>query len=151
MKCPICGIAETAVRDSRAVDDQFAIKRRRYCEGCGFRFTTFERPELKEIWVIKKHGEEEAFNREKLARSIKLAIHKRNITSEKIEAIISRIIRTLELSEDAKISTRALGEMVLRELAQIDPVAYVRFASIYEEFHNIDDFISLINGIANHA
>lgn len=145
MKCPICGQLETIVKDSRTTEDQRTIRRRRCCENCGFRFTTFEKPQLKEIWVIKKSGQEEPFSREKLERSIKTAIHKRKITADKVESIIIHIISELEFSSDIKVSTQKLGDMVLKELRQVDPVAYVRFASIYEEFNNIQDFMILIN------
>lgn len=148
MKCPICCASDTAVRDSRATEDLAAIRRRRCCESCGFRFTTFERPELKEIWVIKKHGGEEAFDRKKIARSIKKAMHKRDISREKVDALIARVTRKLELSEEARVSTHAIGLLVLTELRAVDPVAYVRFASVYEEFQDVADFTRLIGEVA---
>lgn len=151
MKCPICSAIDTIVRDSRGIDDMATIRRRRHCPACGFRFTTFERPELKEIWVTKKHGGEEPFDKEKLARSIKKAMHKHEITNEKIDFIITKVTRRLELSDTAKISTQHIGEMVLQELRDTDPVAYVRFASIYEDFHNIEDFIALVHDFAHNT
>lgn len=151
MKCPVCGKLETTVKDSRLSDDYTSIKRRRLCEGCGFRFTTFERPQLKEVWVIKKDGTKEPFNRDKIVKSIKLAIHKSDISSEKIESIVSGIVRQLELSDDVTITTRALGEKILKELLLIDPVAYVRFASIYQKFKDVDDFLDIIkSNLKNH-
>lgn len=145
MKCPICGHPETAVKDSRPTEDQVAIRRRRVCDGCGFRFTTFERPQLREVIVVKKNGQEEAFSRTKLERSIRTAFNKRTLASETIDSMIVRIMACLEVSDDLRISTQKLGEMVLKELSKIDPVAYVRFASIYEHFKSVQDFVLLIN------
>lgn len=145
MKCPICGHSETAVKDSRPTEDQVAIRRRRVCDGCGFRFTTFERPQLREVIVVKKNGQEEAFSRTKLERSIRTAFNKRTLASETIDSMIARIMACLEVSDDLRISTQKLGEMVLKELSKIDPVAYVRFASIYEHFKSVQDFVLLIN------
>jgi transcriptional repressor NrdR len=144
MKCPVCGKPDTAVKDSRLAEDQTVIKRRRMCDDCGFRFTTFERAQLKEVWVVKKNGQKEPFDREKIVKSIKIAIHKSDVTHEKIELIVSEITRQLELADDVTISTRVLGGMVLKALAGVDPVAYVRFASIYEKFENIEDFANII-------
>jgi transcriptional repressor NrdR len=138
---------ETAVKDSRLSEDQFVIKRRRLCESCGFRFTTLEQAQLKEVFVIKKDGKREPFDREKIARSIKKAIHKSEITTERIESIILGIIRQLELSGDTTVETRVLGKMVLNELAVIAPVAFVRFASVYENFKGVDDFANIIKSV----
>lgn len=144
MKCPICGGADTVVKDSRTMDHQTSIRRRRVCEACGFRFTTFETPQLKEIWVVKRDGREEPFDRNKLIKSIKTAILKRCISADEIEKMLVRIVSELEFLPDAKVSSQKLGEMVLKELQQMDPVAYVRFASIYEKFQDVQDFIELI-------
>ena len=144
MKCPLCGSLETSVKDSRLSEDQRVVRRRRLCESCGFRFTTIERAQLKELCVIKKNGIKEPFDREKIERSLRVAIHKGSVTFEKIESIVSDIIRQLEVSEDATIETRVLGEMVLEQLLQVDPVAYVRFASIYKKFESVEDFVNLI-------
>lgn len=151
MKCPVCGFAETTVKDSRPTDDQGAIRRRRACDSCGFRFTTFERPQLREIFVVKKNGQEEAFSRTKLERSIRTAFNKRALTAGTIDSMIARIMARLEVSDDLRISTQKLGEMVLRELITIDAVAYVRFASIYEQFKDVQNFVVLVNKIAQVA
>lgn len=145
MRCPICGQDETTVRDSRPSEDQLAIRRRRMCESCGFRFTTFERPQLREILVVKKSGHEEPFSRDKLERSIRTAFNKRSVTTQTIDTMIAHIMAALEVSDSLRISTQKLGEMVLQELIPVDPVAYVRFASIYEQFKDVQDFVALIN------
>lgn len=144
MKCPVCGFCETSVKDSRLTDHQTVVRRRRLCEKCGFRFTTLEMAQLKEIWVIKKDGTKEPFDQNKLARSIRLAIHKSDVILEKINSIVSDIVKQLEFSDDASIATRDLGKMVLQHLLKIDPVAYVRFASVYEKFENVHDFAKII-------
>lgn len=144
MKCPACGSVETVVKDSRALESQSTIRRRRVCESCGFRFTTFEVPQLREIWVVKRDGREEPFDRKKLAQSIRTAILKRRISSEEIDRMLVRIISALEFLPDVKVSSQQLGDMVLKELRPMDPVAYVRFASIYQKFQNVQDFIELI-------
>lgn len=149
MKCPVCGFAETTVKDSRPTEDQIAIRRRRICDGCGFRFTTFERPQLREIFVVKKNGQEEMFNRAKLERSIRTAFNKRELSAGTIDGMIARIMARLEVSDDLRISTQKLGEMVLKELITLDPVAYVRFASIYEQFKDVQDFVVLVNKMGN--
>lgn len=151
MRCPFCGHPDTAVKDSRMVDDQATIRRRRFCSDCGLRFTTFERIQLRELMVIKKNGERVPFDRDKLARSITTALHKRPIPMERIERVINSIIRSLEASGESEIPTSAIGEMVMESLTHLDPVAYVRFASVYREFTAINDFIEFITKMNNEA
>lgn len=151
MKCPVCGESDTVVKDSRNVDPQNAIRRRRACEACGFRFTTFEVPQQKDIWVVKRDGHEEPFDRMKLATSVKIAILKRRVLAEEIDQMIGRIIGELESLPEVKVSSKQVGDMVLKELRQLDPVAYVRFASIYEKFQDVKDFVDLINKLEEES
>lgn len=153
MKCPSCGENDTVVKDSRNLESQNAIRRRRACESCGFRFTTFEVPQQKEIWIVKRDGREEPFDRMKLATSIKIAILKRHVSSEAIEQMLTRIVSNLEALPDVKVSSQQVGDLVLKELRSLDPVAYVRFASIYEKFQDVQDFLTLINNLEaeNHS
>ena len=145
MRCPFCFADDTQVKDSRPADDKLSIRRRRVCNECGMRFSTVERTQLKELIVIKKNGEKRPFDREKIAKSIKMAIRKRQISDEKIELIISSLVRQFELLGDAEISTSIIGESIMQELSLIDQVAYVRFASVYKEFNTAADFESFIN------
>jgi transcriptional repressor NrdR len=145
MRCPFCTHPDTAVKDSRTTDDQATIRRRRFCSECGLRFTTFERVQLRELSVIKKEGRRVPFDRDKLARSITTALHKRPVSIERTERVVNSIIRRLETSGDAEIPTSTIGEMVMQALINLDPVAYVRFASVYREFNAISDFIEFIS------
>lgn len=145
MRCPFCGHNDTAVKDSRTTDDQATIRRRRFCSECGSRFTTFERVQLRDLMVMKKDGGRVAFDRDKLAKSITTALHKRPIPAERIERVINGIIRRLETSGDTEIPTPIIGEMVMQALINLDPVAYIRFASVYRDFNNIQDFIEFIS------
>lgn len=147
MRCPFCGHSDTSVKDSRTTDDQAAIRRRRICGECGSRFTTFERIQLRDLMVVKKNGEHVPFDREKLVRSVSSAMQKHSLDPNKIERIISSIIRQLETSGETDISTHVIGEMVMRSLFNLDPVAYVRFASIYKDFANVQDFIDCISSM----
>lgn len=151
MRCPFCGHPDTAVKDSRMTDDQATIRRRRFCGDCGSRFTTFERIQLRELTVIKKNGERVPFDRDKLSHSITTALHKRPIPVERIERVINSIIRRFETSGDAEILTSTIGEMVMESLTHLDPVAYVRFASVYREFNAISDFIEFITQMSFKA
>ncbi len=145
MRCPFCGHENTTVKDSRTTDDQAAIRRRRNCNECGCRFTTFERIQLRDLIVLKKNGHRVPFDRDKLARSIETALHKRSIEPEQIERMISGLIRRLETLGDNEISTSIIGEMAMESLINLDSVAYVRFASVYHEFGNVNDFIEFIS------
>lgn len=151
MRCPFCGHSDTSVKDSRTTEDQAAIRRRRICSECGSRFTTFERIQLRDLMVVKKNGEHVPFDREKLVRSVSSAMQKHSLDPNKIERIISSIIRQLETSGETDISTHVIGEMVMRSLFNLDPVAYVRFASIYKDFANVQDFIDCISSMEQQS
>ena len=140
MRCPFCGNTETQVKDSRPAEDHVAIRRRRSCPGCGGRFTTYERVQLRDLVVVKKNGRRENFDRDKLSRSIRIAMQKRPVEPERIEQMISGIVRRLESMGDTDIPSDKIGEIVMERLAAIDTVAYVRFASVYKNFQEADDF-----------
>lgn len=147
MRCPFCGNDDTQVKDSRPTEDKSAIRRRRFCSACGSRFTTFERVQLRELTVVKGNGYKEAFDRDKLAKSINIAVRKRNIDPERVERIVSSIQRRLESSGESEIRTVTIGEMVMESLLNLDPVAYVRFASVYKNFREVKDFEEFVENI----
>ena len=147
MKCPFCGCIDTQVKDSRLTDDNTCIRRRRECPECGSRFTTFERVMLRELIVVKRNGEKVRFDRDKLARSISLAVRKRPITPERVEKIVNSIQRRLESSGEAEISSTTIGEYAMEALANLDNVAYIRFASVYKDFRTAADFEEFVNTI----
>ena len=140
MRCPFCGHNDTQVKDSRPTEDNAAIRRRRFCPECGSRFTTFERVQLRELTVVKKDNERVPFDREKLLRSLRIALRKRPVDDERIERIVNGIQRRLETLGENEISTKVIGEMVMDALADLDPVAYIRFASVYRNFRETKDF-----------
>jgi transcriptional repressor NrdR len=140
MRCPFCGNTDTQVKDSRPAEDHVAIRRRRSCPGCGGRFTTYERVQLRDLVVIKKSGKREDFDRDKLSRSMRMAMQKRPIDPDRIEQMISGIVRRLESMGDTDIPSDTIGAIVMESLARIDTVAYVRFASVYKNFQEADDF-----------
>lgn len=140
MRCPYCGNEDTQVKDSRPTEENSAIRRRRYCAGCGGRFTTFERIQLRELTVMKKNGRRVPFDRDKLMRSVQIALRKRPVEPERIERMVSAIVRRLESMGEAEIPTDAIGELVMQGLESLDAVAYVRFASVYKNFHEARDF-----------
>ena len=140
MCCPFCGHEDSQVKDSRPSEDGAAIRRRRQCEGCGARFTTFERIQLREFSVVKSEGKREPFERDKLAKSIAIACRKRAIEPARIERLVSGIQRQLETSGESEVSARAIGELVMDGLKQLDSVAYIRFASVYRDFTDAKDF-----------
>ncbi|MDX2202109.1 MAG: transcriptional regulator NrdR [Hyphomicrobiaceae bacterium] len=148
MRCPYCGGENTQVKDSRPTEENQAIRRRRNCEDCGGRFTTFERVQLREITVLKRSGRRVPFDREKLSRSIEVALRKRPIQEERVERMVSGIVRQLESQGESEIASSAIGEMVMEALKGLDPVAYVRFASVYRDFRNAADFHEVIGEIA---
>jgi transcriptional repressor NrdR len=148
MRCPFCGHDDTQVKDSRPTDDNAAIRRRRFCPACGSRFTTFERVQLRELTVVKKSGKRVPFDREKLARSIHIATRKRPVDNERIERIINAIVRRLESSGESEISSDAIGEQVMDALYALDPVAYVRFASVYRNFREVKDFEDFVGKLS---
>lgn len=147
MKCPFCGCLDSQVKDSRLSEDNTCIRRRRECPECGSRFTTFERVMLRELVVVKKNGEKMRFDRDKLARSIQLAVRKRPITQERVDKIVNSIQRRLESSGEAEISSTVIGEYAMDALANLDNVAYIRFASVYKDFCEASDFEEFVNKI----
>lgn len=140
MRCPSCGSLDTQVKDSRPTEDSAAIRRRRLCLACGFRFTTFERVQLRELIVIKRTGRRVPFDRDKLARSIEIALRKRNVDPDRVEQTISKIVRELESMGENEVTTETIGETVMAHLRDLDDVAYVRFASVYRNFREAKDF-----------
>lgn len=147
MRCPFCGHADTAVKDSRAIEENVGIRRRRHCTDCGARFTTVERVQLVPLRIIKKNGDIEPFDREKLSRSMMLALHKRPIDTERRERVISSIVRQLESCGETDIPSTKIGEMVMQCLFGLDKVAYVRFASVYRDFDVPSDFKNFISNL----
>ena len=145
MRCPFCGHEETQVKDSRPTEDNSSIRRRRQCPACGARFTTFERVQLRELMVIKKDDSRTVFDREKLVRSINISCRKRPVNPDKIELITNRIQRRLESSGETEIPTKVIGELVMDALKELDRVAYLRFASVYKDFQETDDFRKFID------
>ncbi|MFO7857096.1 MAG: transcriptional regulator NrdR [Paracoccaceae bacterium] len=145
MRCPFCGDTETQVKDSRPAEDHAAIRRRRLCPACGGRFTTYERVQLRDLVVVKKNGRREDFDRDKLARSIRIAMQKRPIEPERIDQMISGIVRRLESKGETDIASDEIGQIVMEALARIDTVAYVRFASVYKNFQEADDFETFVH------
>ncbi|MFP6748579.1 MAG: transcriptional regulator NrdR [Alphaproteobacteria bacterium] len=149
MRCPFCGHNDTQVKDSRPTEDNVAIRRRRFCADCGSRFTTFERVQLRDLMILKKNGQRVAFERDKLIRSIQLACRKRPVDEERIERVVNGIQRRLESSGENEIRSDAVGELVMEALSNLDPVAYVRFASVYRNFRearDFEDFVGQISG-----
>jgi transcriptional repressor NrdR len=140
MRCPFCGHEDSQVKDSRPTDDNAAIRRRRQCEACAARFTTFERIQLRELTVLKSEGRREAFEREKLDRSVAIACRKRPIESERIDRLVTGIQRQLETLGENEIPSERIGEMVMEGLKGLDSVAYIRFASVYKDFAEAKDF-----------
>jgi transcriptional repressor NrdR len=144
MRCPFCNNEDSQVKDSRPTEDGAAIRRRRQCDKCGSRFTTFERVQLRELVVLKRSGRRAPFDREKLARSLNIALRKRPIDADQIEQMISGIVRKLESAGEAEITSETIGEMVMEALAHVDSVAYVRYASVYRDFREASDFADFI-------
>ena len=140
MRCPFCGHDDTQVKDSRPTEDSAAIRRRRSCVACGQRFTTIERVQLRELIVVKSDSRRVAFDRDKLARSVRIALRKRPVSEERMERIVNGIVRQLEASGDTEIPSKQIGEMVMETLKEVDAVAYVRFASVYRDFREAKDF-----------
>jgi transcriptional repressor NrdR len=145
MRCPFCGNIDTQVKDSRPAEDHVSIRRRRFCAGCGGRFTTYERVQLRDLVVVKKNGKREPFDRDKLERSIRIALQKRPIEPERVEQMVSGIVRRLESLGETDIPSDRIGEIVMETLARIDTVAYVRFASVYKNFQAADDFEDFVS------
>jgi transcriptional repressor NrdR len=148
MRCPYCGSLDTQVKDSRPTDDASSIRRRRICPDCGGRFTTFERVQLRELTVMKRSGRRVPFDRDKLQRSIDVALRKRPVEPERIERMVNGIVRQLESSGDGEITSEQVGELVMEGLKGLDDVAYVRFASVYKNFREARDFEELLGSLA---
>lgn len=149
MRCPFCGSENTQVKDSRPSDENASIRRRRVCSDCGGRFTTFERVQLRELIVVKRSGRKVPFDRDKLSRSVEIALRKRPIESERIERLVTGLVRQLESSGETEISSAEIGELVMAALRELDPVAYVRFASVYRDFRDASDFQAVLRDIAS--
>ena len=145
MRCPFCGHDDTQVKDSRPTEDNSAIRRRRFCPACGARFTTFERIQLRELTVVKSAGGREPFDREKLVRSMKLALRKRPIEDERLERVINSMVRQLESSGESEIPSKTVGEMAMKALGTLDKVAYVRYASVYKDFTEPGAFTDFVD------
>ena len=149
MKCPFCGGEETQVKDSRPTEDNTAIRRRRICNTCGGRYTTIERVQLRELMVLKRSGRRVPFDREKLMRSVQIAVRKRPVDPERIERMVSGIVRQLESSGESEITAETIGNHVMEGLKGVDDVAYVRFASVYKNFREAKDFEALLDELSD--
>ena len=151
MRCPFCGHDDSQVKDSRPTEDGAAIRRRRQCEGCAARFTTFERIQLRELTVVKSEGRREPFDRDKLLRSVSVAARKRPIDPVRLEKLVSGIQRRLETLGDSEVSAKRIGEMVMEGLKGLDSVAYIRFASVYRDFSEAKDFEAFAGAVQEAA
>lgn len=149
MRCPFCGNDDTQVKDSRPTEDNSAIRRRRSCNGCGARFTTFERVQLRELIVAKKSGKKVPFEREKLERSVNLALRKRPVEEGRIDLLINGIVRQLESLGETEVQTEQIGKLIMEGLENLDPVAYVRYASVYKDFREAKDFEKFVEQIGD--
>ncbi len=149
MRCPYCSSENTQVKDSRPTDENASIRRRRVCPDCGGRFTTFERIQLRELTIIKRSGRRVPFDRDKLARSVEVALRKRPVEPDRVERMITGIVRQLESIGESDIPSSAIGGLLMEALKGLDPVAYVRFASVYRDFREAADFHEVLGEIAN--
>ncbi len=149
MRCPYCGSLDTQVKDSRPTDDSSSIRRRRVCPDCGGRFTTFERVQLRELTVVKKSGKRAPFDRDKLMRSVQVALRKRPVDPERVDRMINGLVRQLESSGEAEVPSEKIGELVMQGLKPLDEVAYVRFASVYRNFREARDFAPLLDELSS--
>ncbi len=148
MRCPYCASENTQVKDSRPTDENAAIRRRRVCPDCGGRFTTFERVQLRELTVVKRSGRKVPFDRDKLAKSVEIALRKRPVEPDRVERMITGLVRQLESLGETEVTSSQVGEMVMEALRGLDPVAYVRFASVYRDFREVSDFQEVLGEIA---
>ena len=149
MRCPFCAHDDSQVKDSRPTEDNTAIRRRRQCESCGARFTTFERVQLRDIIVIKSGEKREAFDRAKIEQSVALACRKRGIAQERLDQLVSGIQRQIETLGDSEVPAKTIGELVMDGLRQLDSVAYIRFASVYRDFSEARDFEEFASSVSN--
>ena len=150
MRCPFCSNQDSQVKDSRPTEDNTAIRRRRICDQCGSRFTTFERIQLRDLIVLKTNGKKEVFDRDKMFRSLSLALRKRNVDQEKIEKIVNAIVRKLENFGDTEVKTTLIGEYIKEALSHLDQIAYVRFASVYKNFREVKDFEDFLDNLEDN-
>lgn len=144
MRCPFCNHDDTQVKDSRPSEDGSSIRRRRFCASCNSRFTTFERVQLRELTVVKSNGERRLFDREKIAKSMAIALRKRPVDADSVEMAINRIVQKLESEGESDIPTRRVGSLVMEELKTLDAVAYIRYASVYRDFGKVEDFETFV-------
>ena len=151
MRCPFCTNTETQVKDSRPTEEHTAIRRRRICPDCGGRFTTFERVQLRELIGAKRSGRKAPFDRDKLQKSVEIALRKRPVDSERIDRMVSGIVRQLESTGEPEVSSGLIGELVMEALRGVDAVGYVRFASVYRDFRDAADFEDVLGEIAKHG
>ncbi len=151
MRCPFCGHDDTQVKDSRPTEDNAAIRRRRFCPICNARFTTFERVQLRELTVAKSNGQREQFDRDKVLRSMRIALRKRPIDADRIDRVVNSLVRQLESSGENEIPTKTIGQMVMGHLAALDQVAYVRYASVYKDFTEASDFNEFVGALEPDA
>ena len=151
MRCPFCAHDDSQVKDSRPTEDNAAIRRRRQCSQCGARFTTFERVQLREVTVVKSDGKREGFDRAKLERSLTLACRKRAVAAERIDQLVSGIQRQVETAGEGEVTSHRIGELVMEGLRHIDPVAYIRFASVYRDFSEARDFEEFASSVQDAA
>jgi transcriptional repressor NrdR len=148
MRCPYCGSVDTQVKDSRPSEDNSSIRRRRVCQDCGGRFTTFERVQLRELMVLKRNGRRVPFERDKLVRSVQVALRKRSVDPDRVERMVSGIVRQLESGGESEVTSEQIGHLVMEGLRGLDDVAYVRFASVYRNFREAKDFEEFISDLA---
>jgi transcriptional repressor NrdR len=148
MRCPYCGNPDTQVKDSRPSEDNTSIRRRRVCPDCGGRFTTFERVQLRELMVMKKSGKRVPFDRDKLMRSVQVALRKRSVDPERVERMVNGIVRQLESQGETDVNSEQIGHLVMEGLKGLDTVAYVRFASVYKNFREAKDFEAFVGELA---
>lgn len=151
MRCPFCGNPDTQVKDSRPSEDNTAIRRRRVCPDCSGRFTTFERIQLRELTVLKRNGRRVPFDRDKLMRSVQMALRKRSVDPGRVERMVNGIVRRLESSGEAEIDSERIGHLAMEGLLGLDEVAYVRFASVYRNFDNTEDFKTVLTELAGKS
>ena len=151
MRCPFCAHDDSQVKDSRPSEDNTSIRRRRQCEGCGARFTTFERVHLREVAVVKSDGRREPFDRAKIEQAVSLACRKRPLDQERLDQLVTGIQRQVETSGEAEVTTRQIGELVMEGLRRIDSVAYIRFASVYRDFTDARDFEEFASSVQEIA
>lgn len=150
MRCPFCGCEDTQVKDSRSAEDGSTIRRRRQCAACSGRFTTFERVQLRELFVVKSSGKKAPFDRDKLMQSVQIAVRKRDVDSDRVEQMVSGLVRRLESLGDSEIPSKKVGELVMEGLANLDDVAYVRYASVYKNFREAKDFEQFIDRLEDN-